>query len=421
MKEALKVAMKDRLPQDVSRRRLLEGVAAFAVAQAVPSPAQTESPAIRSHRILAYVGTYTGAVGAGSNGEGIYLFEMDQSTGELKQGKVAARTPSPSWIAIHPSRRFLYAANEVGDYQANSGSVSAFVIDPATGDLRARNRVSSGGAEPAHLSVDATGKFAFVANYGGGSIAVLPILGDGSLGPAVDTRSDSGSSGNIHAAHAPAGSFAISGHDAPHAHMIAPDPQNRFVLATDLGQDRIYVYRFEAGTGKLNPSGAQPFLDLPSGDGPRHFAFHPDGKWLYSIQEEASNVVCFAYNPDTGSLDPRQTISTLPPGFAGTSFASEILVSADGRFLYAANRLHDTIAVFAVGADRRLTWIGECSTMGDYPSQFRIDPTGRFLYACNRRSDCITSFTIHPGTGMLKFTGSYTPVGSAASITFMSG
>jgi 6-phosphogluconolactonase len=413
--------MKDRSPQDLSRRRILEGVAALAIARAAPAAAQAESPASRAHRILAYVGTYTGAPGAGSNGEGIYLFEMDQSTGELLHAKVAARTPNPSWIAIHPSRRFLYAVNEVGDYQGNGGSVSAFVIDPATGNLRALNTISSSGAEPAHLSVDAAGRFAFVANYGGGSVAVLPILVDGSLGPAIDLHSDSGSLGNNRATHAPTGSFAISGHDRPHAHMIAPDPQNRFVLATDLGQDRIYVYRFEAGTGKLIPSGVQPFVELPSGDGPRHFAFHPDGKWLYSIQEEASNVTCFAYDPGTGSLALRQTIPTLPPGFAGTNFASEILVSPDGRFLYAANRLHDTIAVFVVGADRRLTWIGECSTMGDYPSQFSIDPTGRFLYACNRRSDCITSFNIHPATGMLTFTGSYTPVGSPASITFLSG
>ncbi len=200
--------------------------------------------------------------------------------------------------------------------------------------------------------------------------------------------------------------------------MIAADQQNRFVLATDLGQDRIYVYRFDAGSGKLTPA-ASPFASLPSGDGPRHFAFHPSGRWLYSIQEEASTVACFAYDAKTGSLAPRGTVSTLPPDFAGTSFASEILVSADGRFLYAANRLHDTIAVFSIATGGMLKRIGEVSTMGDYPSQCRIDPTGNFLFACNRRSDAITSFRINRETGMLSFTGKYTAVGSPGSITFL--
>jgi 6-phosphogluconolactonase len=413
--------MDDTLPRKLSRRHFLHGATAFTIARAVPAPMRVESPGPLAKGNFAYVGTYTGAIGAGSNGEGIYVFEMDPTSGELLHRRLAAQTPDPSWIAIHPSRRFLYAVNEVDDYKGKSGSVSAFAIDPVNGDLRALNTVSSEGTGPAHMSIDATGKFAFVANYGGGSIAVLPILADGSLAPAVDVHPDSGSLGSTHAANAPSGTFAISGHDAPHAHMVAPDPNNKFVLATDLGQDRIYVYRFDSGTGKLTSPSAQPFVNLPSGDGPRHFAFHPNGRWLYSIQEEASNIVRFEYDSTSGSLASRQTISTLPPGFAGSSFASEILVSADGRFLYAANRLHDTIAVFSIGADGKLARTGECSTIGDYPSQFRFDPTGRFVYACNRRSDCITSFRIQPTNGMLTFTGNYTAVGSPASITFLAG
>ena len=406
-------------PQAVTRRHFLQGAAAMAIAHSALGAAQAPVRRSKMNKTLAYVGTYTGAVGSGSNGEGIYRFEMNPATGELSRRVLAAKTPNPSWIAIHPSRRFLYAVNEVSDFQGGSGSVSAFAIDLASGDLTALNTVSSEGAGPAYLSIDASGSYAFVANYGGGSIAVLPILAGGLLGSAADIHRDNGSVGSAQAADASPGSFAVSGHDAPHAHMIAPDPQNRFVLATDLGQDRIYIYRFDRGTGKLTPSEAAHFVALFSGDGPRHFAFHPNGHWLYAIQEEASTIVFFLYDPDSGSLAGQQTISALPSGFSGTSFASEILVSSEGRFLYAANRLHDTIAVFSIDSNGRLKHIGERSTLGNYPGQCRIDPSGNFLYACNRRSDNITAFKIHRETGLLTFTGQYTPVGSPGSITFL--
>jgi len=288
-----------------------------------------------------------------------------------------------------------------------------------SGDLTAMNVVGSEGASPCYLSIDAQGKFAFVANYDGGSTAVLPILEGGSLGAATDIHRDSGDVGAPKATNAPPGSFALSGHDAPHAHMILPDPNGKFVLATDLGHDRIYTYRFDRSAGKLSPADDAPSVAFPTGDGPRHFAFHPNGRWLYSLQEEASDIVFFHYQAATGRLAAQQTVSALPPGFAGSSFASEILISPDGRFLYAANRLHDSIAAFSIAVDGRLKWIGETSTMGDYPGQCRIDPNGKFLYACNRRSDCITSFRIHRDTGLLAFTGQYVAVGSAASITFL--
>jgi 6-phosphogluconolactonase len=372
--------MIDRIGTEVvSRRRFIKSAAAVAAMHSAGVGVQGQTG---SNRHLAYVGTYTDAMGNLGNGEGIYAFDFDAATGELSHRRLAATTPSPSWIAIHPSKRFLYAANEVTDFNGNSGSISAFAVDAGSGNLAPLNKVSSEGAGPAYLSIDATGRFAFVANYVGGSIAVIPILSSGALGSPTDIHRDTGSLGAAQATGAPKGSFAISGHDAPHAHMIAADQQNRFVLATDLGQDRIYVYRFDATSGKLTPA-PLPFASLPSGDGPRHFAFHPSGRWLYSIQEEASTVACFAYDAKTGSLAPLGTVSTLPPDFAGTSFASEILVSADGRFLYAANRLHDTIAVFSIASGGTLRRIGEVSTMGDYPSQCRIDPTGNFLFACN--------------------------------------
>jgi 6-phosphogluconolactonase (cycloisomerase 2 family) len=403
----------------ISRRRFLRGAAALAIAHSALGMAQKVVTRLKGRARVAYVGTYTGAVGAGSNGEGIYLFEVDASTGELKHRKLAAKTPNPSWIAVHSSQSYLYAVNEVSDYQGGSGSISAFAIDESNGDLTALNVVSSEGSGPCFLSIDGAGKHAFVANYGGGTIAVLPILDDGRLGKATDVHRDSEHLGAARASNAPTGSFAMSGHDSPHAHMIAADPRGRFVLATDLGQDRIYSYRFDRAAGKLSPADGAPFVGLPSGDGPRHFAFHPNGHWLYAIQEEASTVAFFHYDPDSGALEAQQTVSALPSGFAGTSFASEIMVSPDGRFLYAANRLHDTIAVFTIDADGRLKQIASTSTMGDYPGQCRIDSSGNFLYACNRHSDNITCFKIDRERGLLTFTGQYTAVGSPGSITFL--
>lgn len=401
-----------------SRRGFLKSTAAFALAPSVFAAANNSAAITKNGKLLAYAGTYTSAVDGGANGEGIYLFEVDPQTGELSTARLVAKTPNPSWICIHPSKKYLYAINEINNYQGASGSVTAFAIDAATGNLSALNTVSSEGAGPAHMSLDAQGKFVFVANYAGGSIAVLPIHDDGSLGAAVDVHHDTGDLGSPHAATAPRGSFAISGHDHPHAHMISADPANRFVLATDLAQDRIYVYKFDPATGKLTPA-ATPFVALPSGDGPRHFAFHPNGHWFYQLTEEASTIVFFHYDPQTGALASQQTISALPPGFAGTSFGSEIAVSRDGKFLYSANRLHDTIAICAIAADGRLTRIGEVSTMGDYPRHFCFDPSGNFVYVCDQRSDCITSFAVHRETGMLTFTGKYAAVGSPGMLAFL--
>ncbi len=408
-----------RLVRGVSRRHFLKGAAALALAHSALGTAQEAVRRVTAKTTLAYVGTYTGAVGAGSNGEGIYRFAMHEETGALTERTLMAKTPDPSWIAIHPSKKYLYAVNEVSDYNGNSGSVSAFAIDEASGDLTALNVVSSEGAGPCYLSIDAKGKHAYVANYGGGSVAVLPILEGGLLGAATDVHHDAGKLGAAQASDAPAGSFAVSGHDAPHAHMILPDPKGKFVLATDLGLDAIYVYRIDASTGTVSFGDGVEGARLPSGDGPRHFAFHPNGEWIYSIQEESSTVAVYRYDFATGALTAQQTVSALPEGFAGTSFASEILASPDGKFLYAANRLHDTIAVFSIRSDGNLKRLGETSTMGDYPGQCRIDPTGSFLYACNRRSDSIACFRIHRETGMLTFTGQYAAVGSPGSITFL--
>jgi len=228
-----------------------------------------------------------------------------------------------------------------------------------------------------------------------------------------------GKVGPTQAASGPAGSFAISGHEAPHAHMIQADPSGRFVLASDLGLDQILIWKFDPEKGTLTANNP-PSVSLPPGDGPRHFTFHPNGRWLYSLQEESSTLVTFDYDARRGKLTPKQTISSLPKGFAGTNFTSEVLVSPDGRFVYAADRLHDSIAFFSIGREGALTFAGEEWTRGDYPRSFNIDPTGNFLYSCNQRADAITSFRINPQTGGLKFTGQYTPVGTPAMIIFLS-
>lgn len=401
----------------LSRREFLKATSATVLGCSTFRSAAGLAMTSGSERSLAYVGTDTSRADGAAMSQGIYLFEVHPQTGEFSLLNLAARTPSPSWICFHPSKRYLYSVNEVSDYHGKSGSVSAFSVDRTSGNLRLLNMTSSHGAGPAHMSVDAAGKYAFVANYNGGSIAVLPIQPDGSLGEAVYVHEDYGSVGSTQATDAPRGSFAISGHDNPHAHMIQVDPTNRFVLQTDLGQDRIYVYQFDSDSGKLTPADI-PFVSLPSGDGPRHFAFHPNGRWLYSIQEEASTLVFFRYDASVGSLTPQQTISTLPPGFTGTNFCSEVIVSRDGRFLYAANRLHNSVAVFGIKKSGILHSIGETLTEGDYPTHIVLGSTGEHMYVCNARSDQITSFHVNRETGGLTFTGQYQPLGTPMCMVF---
>ena len=248
----------------------------------------------------------------------------------------------------------------------------------------------------------------------------LPIRADGSLGPATDVKQDAGPVGPSRPTNAPPGNFGWSGHDRPHAHMIQADSSGKFVLHTDLGMDRIFVWKFDAEKGTLSAN-APASVSLPPGDGPRHFAFHPSGRWVYSIQEEASTLVRFDWDAAHGSLTARQTISSLPPAFKGTGYTSEIVVSANGRFLYAANRLHDSIAVFSVGLSGDLTFVAEEWTRGDYPRSFNFDPTGKFFYSCNQRGDAITIFRVDANTGKLAFTGQYVAVGTPSSIVFLDG
>ena len=380
--------------------------------------------------LFAYVGTFSSPLRdmlptqvdlPPGNGHGIHLFQVNRETGAMTPAGIYELGTSPSCLALNASGTHLYSANEtdrVGDDK--QGTVSAFAVNRVDGKLKLLNTVRSGGAGPTYVSLHPSGRFLFVANYFGGSVAVLPILPDGRLGDATDIRNDAGQPGPATATSAPPGSFAFSGHDRTHAHMIQADPSGRFVLHVDLGLDQIFVWKFDEEKGMLTPN-EQATVSLPPGDGPRHFYFHPNGRWFYSIQEEGSTLVLFDYDAETGRLASRQTISTLPPGFAGSNFCSEILVSADGKFVYAGNRLHDSIGIFSVGQDGTLTFVGEEWTRGNYPRSFNFDPTGQFLYCCNQRADNIAVFRVDRRTGGLNFTGHYAPVGNPSIIIFLNG
>lgn len=407
---------------ETSRREFLRSAAAIAGAHPIFTLVQKGEANRGVRPVLAYVGSYSspqGPEGAVGHGQGIYLLEMDPATGALRQRDVFRNDANPSWLAFHPSRTHLYSANEISNFECTaSGSASAYSVDRATGRLTLLNTVSSEGAGPAHLCVHPSGKYVFVANYRGGTVAVLPVRSNGELGAATDIKHDAGTIGPARATNAPPGSFALSGHDKPHAHMIQADAAGKFVLASDLGLDQILIWSFDEDTGKLSPA-PQASVPLPPGDGPRHFTFHPNGRWFYSLQEEASTLVTFDYDSATGKLTPKQTISTLPKSFKGTNFTSEVLISPDARFLYAANRLHDSIAWFSIGGDGLLTLIGEEWTRGDYPRSFNIDPAGNYLYSCNQRADAITTYRVNRKTGALSFLGQYTPIGTPAAILFL--
>jgi 6-phosphogluconolactonase len=407
---------------DNSRRAFLRAATGVVATPMLLGHTGLASSSSATRKILAFVGTYSspqGPEGAKGRGQGIYVLGMDPGTGSLKQREVTVNGSNPSCLALANSKSCLYSANEVGNYGgANSGSVSAYAIDRSSGHLTLLNTVSSEGAGPAHLSIHPSGKYVLAANYAGGTVAVLPVQKSGQLGSATDVVQSQGVVGPERARSAPAGSFAISGHDKPHAHMIQADAGGRFVFASDLGLDRIFIWKFDVENGKLithNPGS----VAFPPGDGPRHFTFHPNGRWFYSLQEEGSTLVVFDYDSTRGILTEKQTLSSLPPGFAGTNFTSEVMVSADGKFLYAANRLHDSIAWFPISVTGTLAFGGEEWTRGDYPRSFSVDPTGNFLYSCNQRADAITAFRVNRNTGALSFTGKYTPIGTPSMMVFL--
>ena len=349
--------------------------------------------------VYVYVGTYTKNTGAA----GIYRYRLDTTTGKLTAEGLAAEAVSPSFLAIHPNEKFLYAVNE------HSEAVSAFAIDPASGDLTFLNQHSSRGANPCYLVVDATGKNVLVANYSGGSVACLPIEADGRLRPATAHM--------VH--HYDGAPVEKKGPKGSHAHSMNPDPRSRFAFAADTGLDKIFVYRFDPEKGTLeenDPGGVVTAHDA----GPRHFAFRPDGKFAYVINETNNTVIAYAYDGDRGVLTEIQTIPTLPAGFDTPSWTSDIQVDPTGRFVYGANRGHDSIAVYAIdAASGKLTLVEIEPTQGKSPRGFGIDPTGRFFFSCNVESNQIVAFRIDQETGGLEATGDVVDIPSPTAMRFL--
>jgi 6-phosphogluconolactonase len=342
---------------------------------------------------IAYAGTYTGG-----GSQGIYGYRFDDSTGKLTAMGLAAQTSNPSFLAVSPNRRFLYAANE-----QSAGSISAFLID--AGKLKLLNAVPSRGAGPCHVAIDKTGQWLFVANYNSGSVAAFPVHDDGSLGEAAAFVEHSGSSVN---AQRQAG---------PHAHSVNVSPDNRFLLVADLGLDQILTYRIQPAS-PLAPANP-PFTRIAPGSGPRHLAFSPEGRFAYVINEMLATVTVFQYDAANGSLKEIQTIAALPAGFKGANGAAEIAVHPSGKFVYASNRGHDSIAIFRVdAASGRLTSAGWASTQGKTPRNFAIDPSGAFLLAANQDSGNIVVFRIDPATGGLTAADVEVNIASPVSIVF---
>ena len=353
-----------------------------------------------NHKYLVFVGTYTSK----TESRGIYGYDFDADTGKLVPKGVAAETPDPSWVAVHPSGNFLYAANEAG----KASTVSAFAIDKKNGKLALLNQLPSLGEDPCYLSFDKTGKYAFVANYTSGTIAVFPILTDGRLGEHTALVQDQGATGPNKERQ-----------EGPHAHWIETSPDNRFVLVADLGLDEVLVYKFDARSGTLMPN-EPAFARLKPGSGPRHLVFHPNGKFVFSVSELSSTATSFAYDAKKGTLKEIGAVSTLPPGFSGRNDVAEAAVNPNGKFLYVSNRGNDSVAILSVDpAKGTLAPVGGIPTGGKQPRHFIFDPSGKFLFAENQFSDTVVEFRADTATGQLTPSGDTVSVPSPVCISFV--
>jgi 6-phosphogluconolactonase len=352
--------------------------------------------------LLVYVGTYT----TGTS-EGIYLYRLHLASGELRKVATTRGVVNPSFLAIAPSRRYLYAVNEVEEFASKkSGALSAFAIDQKTGELQLLNQQASLGGAPCYVVLDKAGKFVLVANYAGGNVAVFPVQSGGSLGQATDMRQYRGSG------------MDPKRQEGPHAHCIVLDPSNRFAYSCDLGTDKIMIFRFDASAGKLTPN-EEPWRQVKAGAGPRHLTFHPGGKFAYVINELQATVTAFAHDQAKGTLQELQTVPTLPADFKGADTSADIHVSPNGRFLYCSNRGHDSIAAFKIGpGNGGLSFIAHESTGGKTPRNFAIDPTGAFLLVANQNSDSIVTFRLDQNTGRLRSTGHVVEVPSPVCLKF---
>ncbi|HTX71963.1 MAG TPA: lactonase family protein [Rectinemataceae bacterium] len=363
--------------------------------------------------MLVFVGTYTDRILFGSGhvlqgkGEGIYVYRFDEVRGTLRLVGTNPGITNPSYLAVHPSRRFLYAVNELKEYEGKAtGTVSAFALEGDEGGLRVVNKQLTHGTDPCHVVVDDTGAYAFVSNFMSGSVCVLPVRPDGSLGEASDFIQHQGSS------------IDPLRQKGPHAHAVTLDAANRFAFVPDLGLDKLLAYRFDRRRGMLEPN-CVPWIKMKPGAGPRQVVFHPGGTRAYVVNELDSTVSAFGYDAAGGTFEYIETVSTLPTDYSGPSSCAEIQVSPSGRQVYASNRGHDSIAIFQVDAESgALRPSGHESTQGRTPRSFGIDPTGRFLLAANQDSDSVIVFRVDSAEGGLEPTGQIVSVPTPVCVKF---
>jgi 6-phosphogluconolactonase len=372
----------------------------LAVLLAAAPPALPQKASTKGDYLM-YIGTYTRG-----KSQGIYAWRFSPASGNLTPLGLVAETANPSFLAIHPTRPLLYAVGEMYGSGAEGGAVSAFTIDRKSGKLTPLNKVSSQGGGPCHLNVDRTGKSLLVVNYGTGSTAAYRIQQDGSLTEATSVIQHSGSSVNP------------KRQSGPHAHSVNLSPDNRFAFVADLGLDQVLVYRLDPAKGLLEAHNP-PFAKVNPGAGPRHFAFHPSGRFAYVINEIQSTVTAFSYDAKAGVLKEIQTVSTLPAGFSGNNSTAEVQVHPSGRFLYGSNRGHDSIAVFSLDPSKgTLTLLENTPTQGKTPRNFGIDPTGGYLFAANQNTDNIAVYRIDAKTGKLTATGQMLEAGAPVCVKF---
>lgn len=364
---------------------------------------------------LIYVGTYSEPIRFGTGqvlegkGKGIYCFRFDSAGNRLDLRSIKTGVRNPSYLAFDAARRFLYCVNEFKEYEGKpSGSVSAFRIDPGTGELTFLNTRPSHGTDPCHVTVDRSGKFVLVANFASGSVAVLEILPDGSLGEETDFKQHRGSS------------LDPARQAGPHAHSVVFDATGRIAYVADLGLDAVVIYRFDTTRGKLTPAEVPPYKAKP-GAGPRQLVLHPRGKYAYVINELASTMTALTFDAETGALAAMQTLSTLPAGgFNGVNSGAEVQITPDGRFLYGSNRGHNSIVIYAIdAATGRLTPVGHESTQGRIPRHFEVDPTGKLLIVANQDTDNLVMFDIDPATGKLHPKGITATAGTPICVRFV--
>lgn len=366
------------------------------------SPFSTQSFQTNKNYMM-YVGTYTNG-----KSEGIYLYRLDPVTGALTHVHTTKGVTNPSFLAIDPSRRYLFAVNEITEFEGKpGGSISSFAIDQTSGSLTFINRQPTLGGAPCYVTVDKRGKSVLVANYVGGNIAAFQLESDGKLGPATSFQ---------HQGSGP----DKKRQEKPHAHCIVLDAANRYAFSADLGIDKIVGYRFDSKQAVLL-EGTPPAVSIEAGAGPRHLTFHPDGGFVYVINELNSTITAFTYSADSGTMKEIQTVSTLPGDFTEESYCADIHLSPDGRFLYGSNRGHNSIVVFAVDKKSgKLSYVEHVSTQGKWPRNFAIDPSGKFLLVANQHTDNIVTFRIDGKSGKLTPTGHVTEVPSPVCLRFIS-